>query len=159
LYAVNVETGALIWKRKLSTYAGAQGNAVSRTSVTLTTDGNLIFCDQIGAIVYSVRAIDGVLNWSKKVNTHQFSQITMSPMVYYNPNYPAQPHMVLVGANSGEEGWIGAGVPNYVCCNFRGSMHGLNLATGEIMWTTWMLPDNFGWTNMTSGAGVWGGML
>jgi polyvinyl alcohol dehydrogenase (cytochrome) len=146
VYAVNVETGKLIWKVSMSTWPGSKWNSISRTSPTYDAINNyLIICDQIGASVYAINPADGSCAWSTLINPHIFSQITGSPTLYNN--------VIYVGANSGEEGWQVSGLMNYVCCNFRGSFSALNAATGAIIWTTYMIPDNGGKTNQYAGAG------
>ena len=48
--------------------------------------------------------------------------------------------VVYVGVSSLEEA-IAAFVPGYICCSFRGSMAALDLATGRILWKTYLTPS------------------
>lgn len=60
----------------------------------------------------------------------------------------------LQGVSSLEELW--AANPSYPCCTFRGSMLKVDLATGNILWRTYTVPDNGGQTGGFSGNSVWG---
>ncbi len=62
----------------------------------------------------------------------------------------------IVGANSGEEGWTGFGIPNFKCCTFRGSFSKISIATKQIVWKFSTVPDHNGDPNQYAGAGVWG---
>lgn len=42
------------------------------------------------------------------------------------------------------------------CCKFRGSLAKLDASSGEILWQTYMLPDNNGELDEYAGAAVWG---
>jgi polyvinyl alcohol dehydrogenase (cytochrome) len=61
---------------------------------------------------------------------------------------------VYVGAASAEENV--ASFTGYPCCIARGSFSAIDAATGAILWTTYMVPDNHGVPGGYSGAGVWG---
>jgi polyvinyl alcohol dehydrogenase (cytochrome) len=87
----------------------------------------------------------GKLHWITKVETHAAAIITGSPVVYND--------IVFVGVSSNEEGL--ATDPNYPCCTFRGSMVALNARTGQMLWKTYVMPDNGGQTGRYSGGAIW----
>ncbi len=147
LNKVDADTGALIWQKKLSDYGYNDDPAlVSRTSPAVL--GNVVYIgDQGGgtgtphaARALAINATTGDLLWSTKINPSQFSIITQSPIVRAGVLY--------VGAASAEEGV--AAIPGYPCCSFRGSFSALDAKTGQVLWTTYTVPDGY------SGGAVWG---
>jgi polyvinyl alcohol dehydrogenase (cytochrome) len=147
LNKIDATTGSLIWQRQLSTYAGEPAGAVSRTSPAIV-NGVVYIGDQNGAHLLAIDAKSGNLLWNTKINPHPLANITQSPVVYNG--------VVYIGAASLEEG--AAANPAYPCCTFRGSFSAINAATGAILWTTYIVPDNNGQPGGYSGGGVWGGM-
>jgi polyvinyl alcohol dehydrogenase (cytochrome) len=148
LNKVSASSGALIWQRKLSTYGYNDDEAnVSRTTPAVVGDV-LYLGDQGGGTntphagrVLAVNAKTGDLLWSTVINSNPFSIITQSPVV--------SDGVVYVGAASAEEN-AAAFIPGYVCCSFRGSFSALDATTGQILWTTYTVPDGY------SGGAVWG---
>lgn len=57
-----------------------------------------------------------------------------------------------VGTSSYQE--TAAVPPN--CCTFIGSFAKLEIASGTVVWQTYMLPDNLGQQGQYSGAAIWG---
>jgi polyvinyl alcohol dehydrogenase (cytochrome) len=155
LTKADAKTGATIWSRKLTDYGyNAAPDLVSRTSPAVV--GNVVYLgDQGGGSVsapspgrlLAVDARTGALLWSTVVNPHPFSIITQSPLVANGTVY--------VGAASAEEN-NAAFIPGYVCCTFRGSFSAVDAATGQLRWTTYMVPDNGNAPGGYSGAAVWG---
>lgn len=47
-------------------------------------------------------------------------------------------------------------LPPEQCCTFRGSFAKLDIGTGEVIWRTYMIPDNGGRRGGYSGAALWG---
>src|SRR5467141_1939795 len=117
LFAVEKESGRLIWSRKISEYDGVDG-AISRVSPAV--DGNQLIIGDIlnskkvhnGANVISVDRETGTLQWMTQVDTHPAAIITGSPVVFDG--------VVYVGVSSSEETL--ALDPAYPCCSFRGSI-------------------------------------
>ena len=152
LYAVEKETGQLIWSHKISEYDGFQ-TAISRVSPAV--HGNaLIFGDNEnpaaphnGANIIAVDRQTGALIWTTNVESHPAAIITGSPVVYRD--------VVYVGVSSNEESTLAAN-PSYQCCTFRGSMVALDANTGGILWKMYDVPDNHGATNQYSGGAIWG---
>jgi polyvinyl alcohol dehydrogenase (cytochrome) len=151
----DARTGATIWSKKLSDYGyNSAPDLVSRTSPAV--DGNAVYIgDQGGGSgvapapgrLLKIDARTGALLWSTVINPHPFSIVTQSPIVSNGTVY--------VGAASAEEN-NAAFIPGYVCCTFRGSVSAIDAATGQIKWTTFMVPDNGGAPGGYSGAAVWG---
>ncbi len=148
LNKVSASSGTLIWQRKLSSYGYNDDEAnVSRTTPAVVGDV-LYLGDQGGGTntphagrVLAVDAKTGDLLWSTVINANPFSIITQSPVVADG--------VVYVGAASAEEN-AAAFIPDYVCCSFRGSFSALDATTGQILWTTYTVPDGY------SGGAVWG---
>lgn len=151
----DAKTGQVIWSKKLSDYGyNPASDLVSRTSPAVV--GNVVYIgDQGGGSnvapvpgrLLALDAKSGTLLWSTVVNPHPFSIVTQSPIVHNGTVY--------VGAASAEEN-NAAFIPGYVCCTFRGSFSAINATTGQIKWTTYMVPDNGGQPGGYSGAAVWG---
>ena len=154
LYKVDKKTGAVIWKRSITSYTGVFGDFARTTPAVV--DNLLVFGDQAGrgalgfsdgARVLAVNKKTGDLVWSTVVDSHPGAIITQSAVVHANTVY--------VGVSSFEE--LLAAFPGYTCCTFRGSVVALDLDTGEIKWKTFMAPaptgdplDGF------TGNAVWG---
>jgi polyvinyl alcohol dehydrogenase (cytochrome) len=151
LYAVNKDTGQLIWSRLMSTYDGF-ATAISRVSPAVHGD-ELILGDNespraahAGANVLAVDRQTGALRWITNVESHPAAIITGSPVVFRDTVY--------VGVSSNEESNL-ASNPAYNCCAFRGSVVALNADTGAILWKTYDVPDNHGATDEYSGGAIW----
>jgi polyvinyl alcohol dehydrogenase (cytochrome) len=147
LFAVNRNTGALVWSNLISAYSGITGD-IARTTPAIY--GNLlIFGDQPGytgnptvsAYMMAVDKTTGALVWKTAVESVIFPIITQSALVDGSVAY--------VGVASVEEAFE-ALIPGYQCCSFRGSMLALDANTGAIKWKTYMAPAGY------TGASVWG---
>ena len=150
----DAKTGETIWSKKLSDYGyNSAAGLFARTTPAVV--GNVLYLgDQGGGVapfspgrVLAIDARSGALLWSTVINPHPFTIITQSPIVSNGTVY--------VGASSAEEG-NAALIPGYVCCTFRGSFSALDAATGQVKWTTYMVPDNGGVPGGYTGAAVWG---
>jgi polyvinyl alcohol dehydrogenase (cytochrome) len=135
LYAIDKDTGKLIWSHQISYYDGSPG-AISRTSPAI--DGrDIIVGDQEANFLSdngtSIMAID-----------RRTAAVVFGDVVY-------------VGVSSEEEVFALAPVFNavYACCTFRGSVVALNAHTGKMLWKTYTIPDNGGKPGSYSGAAVW----
>src|SRR5207245_11635758 len=96
----------------------------------------------------------GKLLWKTNLDKHRGARITGSRRLYEGRLY--------VPVASLEE--ASAGVPDYECCTFRGSVVALDAANGRQIWKTYMItehPRRVGKNKQgvdqwgTSGAGVW----
>ena len=144
LFAIDRNTGALLWSHQIADYTGVPGD-YARTTPAIA--GNkLIFGDQggklgAGAKVMAVNKQTGKLLWITQVEDRPFGMVTQSAVVAGNTVY--------VGVASFEE-VIAALDPTYPCCVERGSVLALNVKTGQILWKTYMVPEGY------SGGAVWG---
>ncbi len=144
LYALDRNTGALLWSHQIPDYTGVAGDYVRATPAV--AGNKLIFGDQGGKLGAGARvmAIDkqtGNLLWLTQVEDRPFGMVTQSTQVDGNNVY--------VGVASNEE-VIAAFDPTYPCCVERGSVLALNVKTGKILWKTYMVPEGY------SGGAVWG---
>lgn len=150
LYAVDKNTGDLLWKHMVAEYNGVPGS-VSRVSPAV--HGNdLIFGDvenasatHNGASMMAVDQQKGTLRWITKVDTNPAAVITGSAVVFNDTVY--------VGVSSIEETL--ARNNSYACCTFRGSIVALDANTGAILWKTFVVPENGGVPGGYSGGAVW----
>jgi polyvinyl alcohol dehydrogenase (cytochrome) len=123
IYALSASTGCLRW-----TY---DANGPVRTSILAVRNGNstsLLFGDQIGWF-YSIDAVSGKLLWKKRVDEHDATRLTGSPIAYQGT--------VFVPVASWEENR--ASDTSYPCCTFRGSVVALRVSDGAVQWKTYMV--------------------
>jgi polyvinyl alcohol dehydrogenase (cytochrome) len=150
LFAVEKESGRLIWSHKISDYDGIDG-AISRVSPAIDGDqliiGDILNSKQVhnGANVISVDRETGTLRWMTQVDTHPAAIITGSPVVFDG--------VVYIGLSSSEETL--ALDPAYPCCSFRGSVVALDVKTGAMLWKTFDMPDNGAQPGGYSGGAIW----
>ena len=150
LFAVEKNSGSLIWSHKISEYDGVDG-AVSRVSPAVVGDqviiGDILSSKEVhnGANVMAVDRETGKLRWITQVESHPAAIITGSPVVFDG--------VVYIGVSSSEEAL--ATNPDYPCCSFRGSVVALDAKTGAKLWKTFNMPDNGGRTDQYSGGAVW----
>jgi polyvinyl alcohol dehydrogenase (cytochrome) len=156
-FAVNAETGALVWKRQVSDWTGIAGDyardspAVHRGMLILgnqagahATWNGSAFINGAGASVMAVDAAAGDLVWVTKVEKFPTAKVTGSPVVYDDIAY--------VGVAPAEENLTD---PSYPCCTSRGSVVAVDVKTGKLLWQTYTVPDNGGHTGGYSGGAVW----
>ena len=79
------------------------------------------FVGDRSGFVYALDAATGTQIWKVRVDVHPFARVTASPTVHEGRVY--------VGVASGEE--TAGAVADYQCCTFRGSLVGLDAATGR----------------------------
>jgi len=153
-YAVNATTGALQWSKPVSSWTGVPGDWARNDPAV---DGDtLILGDQIGQLatwtqagglkgagakVIAVNRFTGALIWSTQVDAFPTTMITGSPVIYNG--------VVYVGVTSAEE-YVST-TPGYPCCSSSGSVVALSENSGAILWKTYMVPTNLGY----SGGSVW----
>jgi polyvinyl alcohol dehydrogenase (cytochrome) len=146
LFAVRNDNGELLWSHQISEYDGVSG-AIARVSPTVN-GRDLIIGDiqseratHNGANVMAVDRSSGRLRWITQVETHPAAIISGPAVVFSGIAY--------VGVSSNEEAL--ANNPAYPCCTFRGSMVALDANTGRILWKTYDMPANSGYT----GGAIW----
>lgn len=143
LYAVDRKTGAQIWSTTIASATGVPNDfaratpAVSGNRVVVGTQGK----SGGGGNLLAYDAGTGALLWKTKLDSNPLAIITQSATI--------SDGVVYVGVASGEEG-VAAFVPGYPCCSFRASMAAVDLASGKILWQTYMVPTGF------SGGAIWG---
>ncbi len=147
LYAVNQNTGALVWQKKISDYTGIAGDFARTTPAV--SGSMLILGDQGGkflggAWLMAVSKKNGSLIWKTQIESHPAAVVTQSAIVD-----GGTPAIAYVGTSSFEEA-LAAIAPGYVCCSFRGSIMAIDISTGQIIWKTYMVPTGY------SGGAVWG---
>jgi polyvinyl alcohol dehydrogenase (cytochrome) len=150
LFAVQKDSGHLIWSHKISEYDGVEG-AISRVSPAVDANhviiGDILNSKQVhkGANVISVDRETGTVQWITQVETHPAAIITGSPVVFGG--------VVYIGVSSSEETL--ALDPTYPCCSFRGSIVALDEKSGAMLWKTFDMPDNGGQSGGYSGGAIW----
>jgi polyvinyl alcohol dehydrogenase (cytochrome) len=135
LYAVNRASGKVAWKTRISDHTGVAGDkaratpAVSDTAVVVGTQGANL---RNGGWVLAFDKASGAPLWKTQVEDHVAAIITQSATIYKG--------VVYVGVASQEEALAAGFGGAYPCCTFRGSMAALDLATGQLLWKTYMTP-------------------
>ena len=126
LWALDAETGTVIWSRRVSDYTGIAGD-IARTSPSVA--GNtLVVGDLRAPNMLGINAQTGELRWITQVHPDSRGIMTGSPVLAGDTIYTG------VSAS-------GAGGPN---ATFRGAIVALNAQTGRLLWRSYSLPDNGG---------------
>jgi polyvinyl alcohol dehydrogenase (cytochrome) len=153
LFAVDANSGKLIWSHQISDYGLAKGT-VSRTSPAVVNGIVYIGTQYVSPAaatptvqpptgwLLAIDAVTGKLLWKMQPDTsNPFPVITSSPVVAFG--------IVYVGMTSNEE--FAAAVPGYKCCSARGSVVAVDAFFGFKLWQTFTVPTG------NSGGAVWGG--
>lgn len=88
------------------------------------------FGDYMGN-VYALDARSGQVLWKTDIQDHYWGVLSGSPVLYKD--------RLIVPTSGWEE--ITAATPNYECCTMRGQITSLDIRTGKIVWTTYMIPQ------------------
>jgi polyvinyl alcohol dehydrogenase (cytochrome) len=88
------------------------------------------FGDDTGA-VYALDAQKGTLLWKTQVDAHPQARIIGAPTLYHGRLY------VVLASNEQSAAADGA----YACCTSRGSVAALDMATGHLLWKTYVIPE------------------
>jgi polyvinyl alcohol dehydrogenase (cytochrome) len=145
--ALDAKTGCLHWV--------FQANGPVRAAILPVRNGSgysLVFGDLIGW-VYALDAKTGAAQWKKRVDEHEATRLTGSPVAIKD--------VVLIPAASWEE--TRSVDPQYKCCTFRGSITALRVADGSPVWKTYTVdaPQKTGVNSVgvaqwgPSGAPIW----
>ncbi len=137
IYRINASTGKAIWSHKVSDYTGNSAS-LSRTSPAIGSQ-QIVFGDQASGMLMSVDKGTGNLLWKTNLDTSVGAAITNSPVIANGRVY--------VGTTSLQEAL--ALQPGFQL-TFRGSVVALDLATGNVLWQTYMVPSGY------TGGAVWG---
>jgi polyvinyl alcohol dehydrogenase (cytochrome) len=139
LWALDADTGAVIWQHQLSDY-GLSAGTVSRTSPAVHGD-SVYIGTQAGAYLLAINAKTGDLRWKTQLDSSTGAVLTGSPAVL--------DEVVYIGVSGvGQE--AAAASNSFECCMFRGSAVAVSARTGVILWQTYMAPPGY------SGVSVWG---
>jgi polyvinyl alcohol dehydrogenase (cytochrome) len=145
--AVNAKTGCLYWV--------FEAGGPVRSAIRAARNGpsySLLFTDLNGG-VYSLEAKTGRLLWKRRVEDHEATRLTGSPVALNG--------VVYIPAASWEE--TRSTDPQYECCTFRGSLTALRVRDGSVVWKSYMIdpPKKTGVNSSgtpqwaPSGAGIW----
>lgn len=139
LYALDANTGRVVWQRNLSSL---EAGALARATPVIAGDVllvNLLY----PPIVMALNRSTGDRIWATpRLDANPVAIITMSGTVHDGFYY--------VGTSSAEETLATN------CCSFQGSLLKMRVSTGEVIWRTSMLPDNGRRPGGYAGAAVWG---
>jgi polyvinyl alcohol dehydrogenase (cytochrome) len=124
VHAMRAESGCLDWTYQAD---GPVRTAVLAAPLSAQEGGPhaLLFGDMIGWF-YSLQAETGKLLWKVRVETHDSTRLTGSPI--------AHDGVVYVPVSSWEETRANDG--DYACCTFRGSLVALRIRDGRQLWKT-----------------------
>jgi polyvinyl alcohol dehydrogenase (cytochrome) len=131
-WKLDADTGRVIWSRSIADYVGVAG-ALSRTSPIVRGRTVYIF-DLNTAQLLAINTRTGELRWKSTIDPHPAAIATGSPVIVGDRIY--------MGLSSRDPALSRQnGTP---CCTFRGSLVALDANTGQILWKTYVLPDNGG---------------
>jgi len=139
LFALDADTGAVIWQHQLSDY-GLPAGTVSRTSPAVQ-DHTVYIGTQAGAFLLAINAKTGDLRWKTQLDIQSGAVLTASPAVVGD--------VIHIGV-SGVVQEIAVANDNVTCCSFRGSEVAVNARTGAILWKAFMAPSGY------TGTAIWG---
>ena len=154
VYALDARSGCVHW----SFEAGkAVVTAISVGTVPGSRDRYAAYFGDFRANVHAVDAETGEQLWTTRVDEHEMTKITGSPVL------DSKGERLYVTVGSWEEG---PGLANltYECCTSQGSVLALDAKTGRQIWKTYTIPErprpvgkNSTGTQLygPSGAGVW----
>jgi polyvinyl alcohol dehydrogenase (cytochrome) len=125
IHALKADTGCLQWVY--------QATGPVRAAMRVVPNGAghaLLFGDQTGWF-YALEAETGKLLWKKKIDDHDTARLTGSAIV--------NDGIVYAPVASWEE--TRSANPDYVCCNFRGSLVAMRVRDGSLVWKSWMMDE------------------
>ena len=142
VYSLDAASGCIHW-----TFTAKSG---VRTALAFgpreATNGYAVYFGDTGANVYALDAATGRELWSRRLDEHLYARITGSPTLHQN--------RLFVPVSSMEE--TAASQPGYECCTFRGSLNALDVATGSVVWKTFMVPPAQPAGKNAAGVALWG---
>src|SRR5580704_16661548 len=109
LFALDADTGAVIWQHQLSDY-GLPAGTVSRTSPAVQ-DHTVYIGTQAGAFLLAINANTGDLRWKTQLDIQSGAVLTASPAVLGD--------VIHIGVCGVRE--VAVANDNVTCCSFRGS--------------------------------------
>jgi polyvinyl alcohol dehydrogenase (cytochrome) len=140
IYKLNISSGAVIWSHTMVDY-GFPAGFISRTTPTLSGDTVIIGASAPfaqpnygeGAYLAALDSTTGNLLWKQEIDATELAIVTGSPMV--------NDGVIYIGVSSAQEVLASP--------TFRGSVVAVSLATGQILWQTYMVPPGY------SGGPIW----
>lgn len=168
VFALNADSGKLVWKRKLPYGGGVNGSvtyAFGRVYIGATRLQKAKGCPKgdacTGPYVVALDGKTGKVNFATRpIDRQAGSDVYGSPVVYPNPSRPAPTLMkergvAMIGI-SGGSAELGDEADRYA---FQGSMVFLNAATGKVLVKRWTIrkpdKDRTKPKDEFAGAGVW----
>ena len=152
IYKLNGTTGAVLWQINVTSFLGLNSTDGVRTTPALSAAEDVIVLGSqtVGlAYIFALSTANGALLWLTQVDPHPAAFITGSPAI--DPS-----GQIVVASVSSDEESLVTNQPGYVCCTFRGSVAGLSLSTGAIVWQFYMIPANQTGVGLYSGGAMWG---
>jgi polyvinyl alcohol dehydrogenase (cytochrome) len=135
LWKLDANTGAVIWSHSVPDYTGNTGD-YARTSPSVAGDtlvvGVIRGPNPLGKPFPNMLGIDvttGALRWKKQIHPDSHAAMTGSPVLVDDT--------IITGVSAN-------GASNPATATFRGAIVALNAQTGDILWQSYSLPDNFG---------------
>jgi polyvinyl alcohol dehydrogenase (cytochrome) len=144
LSRVDRASGKTVWQVAIPELTGNDKSLSLATPMTRSTpalSGDRLVIGTRDGFAVAVSRKTGALLWRTRLDAHAATMVTGSATVHRN--------VVYIGTSSTEAAL--AVDPSYPCCTFRGSASALDLATGQVLWKTYTVPEGF------SGGPVWGG--
>ncbi len=144
VYSLDVATGCVHWY--FDAGAGVRGAiSIAELGSGPAARYAVFFGDQ-RAMVHALDASTGKPIWSTRVDDFPAARVTGSVALYDGKLY--------VPVSSGEEATGAA--PTYECCRFRGSLVALDVATGRVLWKTYMVDEPKPTKKNAVGTQLWG---
>jgi len=125
LWKLDADSKQVVWTRLIGSYNGIAGS-ISRTSPALH-DG-LLYVGDLRGNMMGIDAATGELRWLTRLDPNPNTIVTASPVILG--------HRLFTNTSSS------GGPPARLV--FRGSMLALDAHTGQILWQSYVLPDNLG---------------
>jgi polyvinyl alcohol dehydrogenase (cytochrome) len=127
VFALDAATGCTWWRIK--------ADVPVRTAVVVasTNDGKAtaVYFGDVAANVYAVDAATGSRIWKTHVDDHPAAVVTGAPQLFDGVLYvPVSSYESVLPLQ-----------PKYECCTFRGSVVALEVASGKVIWKTYMIDD------------------
>jgi polyvinyl alcohol dehydrogenase (cytochrome) len=140
VYALDAATGCYFWD-----YTASAG---VRSAITVARIGgrDLAFFGDRAGHVYAVDAMSGQTVWKVKPDDEPAVQVTGAPTLFEGRLYVP----ISVGDDSA------AIDPKFECCKGRGAVIALNAASGETLWSSYMLPGATPQGKNAIGTQLWG---
>lgn len=129
VFSLDAKTGCIHW------VAGTESGVRSALSIgRVERPGGAVYAVYFGDMrgwAYALDAATGEELWKTRIEDHEFTRITGSPVLHEGTLY--------VPVSSWEESQ--GGNPDYQCCTFRGSLVAVDASTGEIRWKSYSIPE------------------